>query len=115
MTGLRKQAIEGKVETLLLGILEAGPGYGYQLIQDLNARTSGLLALGEGTIYPVLHRMEKRGQVAASWRQAAGGRRRQVLPAHAARPQGAGPWTGGVVGTRGRDGCRGRHRAGHAG
>lgn len=77
MSGLRKQSIEGKVETLVLGLLEAGPGYGYQLIQDLNAKAGGLLELGEGTVYPVLHRMERRGDIAANWRQAESGRKRK--------------------------------------
>lgn len=77
MKKLGKQAMDGKVETLVLGVLESGPSYGYQLIQDLNARAAGMLALGEGTIYPVLHRMEKRGLIAATWREGQSGRRRK--------------------------------------
>lgn len=77
MAPLMKSALDGKVETLILGLLEAGPSYGYQLIQDLNASAAGLLELGEGTVYPVLHRMERRGLVAPNWREAESGRKRK--------------------------------------
>ena len=77
MVRLRKQALDGNVETLLLAILEAGPSYGYAIAKELNGRCQGILQLGEGTIYPVLHRLEEKKFVSARWRLAENGRQRK--------------------------------------
>lgn len=77
MTVLHKKALDGNVETLLLAILREGPSYGYEIIQTLNNRAAGLLRMGEGTAYPVLHRLEERGLIAARWTTAKTGRRRK--------------------------------------
>ncbi|HUW18078.1 MAG TPA: helix-turn-helix transcriptional regulator [Sedimentisphaerales bacterium] len=74
---LRKQMLDGNVQTMLLAILEAGPSYGYAIVKDLNTRAKGILQLGEGTIYPVLHRMEEKKLISASWRNAENGRERK--------------------------------------
>lgn len=74
---LKKQALDGNVETLLLTILESGPSYGYAIVKELNERAEGLLKLGEGTIYPVLHRLEEKKFIAAKWRSAETNRQRK--------------------------------------
>ncbi|MCC7204014.1 MAG: PadR family transcriptional regulator [Phycisphaeraceae bacterium] len=74
---LKKQTLDGNIETILLAILRDGPSYGYQIIQDINTRANGLLRLGEGTVYPVLHRLEEKGLLAATWRQGDTGRKRK--------------------------------------
>ena len=77
MTRLSKQTLDGNVEALLLAILESGPSYGYAIVKELNKRAEGILQLGEGTIYPVLHRMEDKKMIAAKWRLAENGRQRK--------------------------------------
>ncbi len=77
MGRLTKQSMDGNVETLLLAVLQDGPSYGYQIVQDLNARAAGLLAMGEGTVYPVLHRLERRELITATWRKGETGRQRK--------------------------------------
>jgi PadR family transcriptional regulator PadR len=77
MRNLKKQTLDGNVETLLLAVLEKGPSYGYAIVQDINERAQGLLEMGEGTIYPVLHRLEERDLIAATWRTAENGRQRK--------------------------------------
>ena len=74
---LSKKALDGNVETLLLAILQDGPSYGYLIVQELNQRAAGLLKTGEGTVYPVLHRMEERGLIQATWRDGETGRQRK--------------------------------------
>lgn len=74
---LTKRALDGNVETMMLSILREGPNYGYALIEALNERAPDLLSFGEGTIYPVLHRMERKGLVETSWSIADSGRRRK--------------------------------------
>ncbi|MEM8738473.1 MAG: helix-turn-helix transcriptional regulator [Planctomycetota bacterium] len=77
MSILKKSTLDGNIETLLLALLAESPGYGYQLVRDLNERADGLLKLGEGTVYPVLHRMEERGQIKAYWSESDTGRPRK--------------------------------------
>ena len=77
MRRINKQLLDGNVETLILAVLQAGPSYGYAIAKELNARSEGILALGEGTIYPVLHRLEQKGLLASKWRLADNGRRRK--------------------------------------
>jgi PadR family transcriptional regulator PadR len=77
MKRLRKQTLDGNVETLVLAVLEADPSYGYKIVKDLNERSNGILSLGEGTIYPVLHRLEKRKIVSSTQCLAKNGRRRK--------------------------------------
>ena len=77
MTRLSKQTLDGNVEALLLAILESGPSYGYAIVKELNERAEGILQLGEGTIYPVLHRMEDKKLITAKWRLAENGRQRK--------------------------------------
>lgn len=69
--------LDGNVETMLLAILEVGPSYGYAIVRELNERASGLLQMGEGTIYPVLHRLEEKDLISSKWRTAETGRERK--------------------------------------
>ncbi len=77
MKRLRKQMLDGNVETLVLTVLEAGPSYGYRIVKELTVRSEGILRLGEGTIYPVLYRLEERKIISAKWHLAENGRRRK--------------------------------------
>lgn len=67
MRKISKQTLDGNVETLLLAILQDGPSYGYAITKDLHTRADGILKLGEGTIYPVLHRLEEKKLISARW------------------------------------------------
>lgn len=69
--------MDGNVETFILSILDEGPSYGYAIVQDLKTRSEGLLELGEGTVYPVLYRMEKKELITAFWLEAENTRRRK--------------------------------------
>ena len=77
MKRLRKQTLDGNVETLVLAVLETGPSYGYKIVRELNERSEGILQLGEGTIYPVLYRLEEKKLISARWRLAENGRQRK--------------------------------------
>ena len=77
MKRLRKQTLDGNVETLVLSILEAGPSYGYAIVRELNERSGGILQLGEGTIYPVLYRLEEKKLISARWHLSENGRQRK--------------------------------------
>lgn len=73
---MRGQLLRGHLEALLLACLQQGAGHGYELMQRLHARSGGALDLPEGTIYPVLRRLEREGHVSSKWEEADGRRRR---------------------------------------
>ena len=58
---MRGELLKGHLDLILLAVLAQGPAYGYGLMRTLRDRTSGMLDLSEGTIYPVLHRLEQAG------------------------------------------------------
>src|ERR671925_1139113 len=64
MQDLRK----GSTALLVLHLLAEEPMYGFQLTEALRARTGGVLAFAEGMLYPMLHKLERAGFLAAEWR-----------------------------------------------
>ena len=62
-----QQLKKGVLEMLVLEAVCAGPTYGYELLGRLKDRSGGLFALKEGTLYPILYRLEDDGFIAASW------------------------------------------------
>lgn len=82
---LRKQDIDGTVETMLLSVLAGRSNYGYAIVKELNTKAGGLLKFGEGTVYPILHRMEEKGLIQASWEETESKRRRKY---YAVTPKG---------------------------
>ena len=72
-----KELIGASADLLVLGVLAKEPSYGYQIVKRLNDESDGLLAWQEGTIYPILHKLEKAGLVRAQWQDADTGRQRK--------------------------------------
>ena len=64
--GRRAQLLKGLGELALLKLLGDGPCYGLQILERLRAEAG--IDLAEGTIYPLLHRLEKAGLTKAEWR-----------------------------------------------
>jgi DNA-binding PadR family transcriptional regulator len=73
----RDVPVRGHLDLMLLAVLSAGPGHGYAVIERLRARSGGVFALPQGTIYPALHRLEQEGLV-SSQPAVVSGRRRRV-------------------------------------
>jgi len=62
---------------LVLAILTEGDSYGYAIIKRVSELSGGHLQWTDGMRYPVLHRLERQGHVAARWRVSDTGRRRK--------------------------------------
>ncbi len=62
---------------LVLGILAEGESYGYSILQRIAELSDGELEWSEGMLYPLLHRLERHGQIEARWIEAPTGRRRK--------------------------------------
>ncbi len=58
-----RELVKGNIEPLLLSLIGQQPMYGYQIIKELEKRSQGYFKFKEGTLYPVLHRLENAGLV----------------------------------------------------
>jgi PadR family transcriptional regulator, regulatory protein PadR len=57
----------GSIELIVLHLLSAGEAYGYEIVTKLTEQTNGSLEVTDGTLYPVLYRLERAGFVAVRW------------------------------------------------
>lgn len=58
---MKKESIKSSGQLLLLSLLQTKDMYGYQIIEALRIRSENIFDLKEGTLYPLLHRLEKQG------------------------------------------------------
>lgn len=73
---MKKKSID-HVQLLLLKLLAGEDMYGYQIILELARRSSNVFEMKEGTLYPVLHGMERKGYVESYEKAAPTGRMRR--------------------------------------
>jgi transcriptional regulator len=59
--------LRGTLDLLILKALSSGPAHGYGVARWIQQATGDVLAVGEGSLYPALHRLEERDWVEASW------------------------------------------------
>ena len=57
---------------LILRILLFGPAHGHQMAKHIQCTTVDVLQVEHGSLYPALHRLERRGWVASKWERAKG-------------------------------------------
>src|SRR5687767_3245835 len=74
---IRKELVAASAEPLILSLLSDGESYGYAIIQEIKARSQGELQWTDGMLYPVLHRMERKGWIKSRWGQSETGRKRK--------------------------------------
>ena len=74
---IRKELVAASAEPLILSLLARGESYGYAIIQEVKVRSSGQLNWTDGMLYPVLHRMERRGLIKSRWGESETGRKRK--------------------------------------
>lgn len=72
-----KELLKGSTSILILTLLEKEDMYGYQLTRELKERSDNTFDLKEGTLYPMLHSLEKADAVEAYWFNTDEGRRRK--------------------------------------
>ena len=72
-----KDLVAASTTPLVLAILAEGESYGYAIIKRVAELSGGHLQWTDGMLYPVLHRLERQGYVAAKWDTAETGRQRK--------------------------------------
>ena len=60
--------LQGTLDALILQTLCWGPQHGYGIMQMIRAHSSNVLQVETGSLYPALHRLERRKWIAASWK-----------------------------------------------
>lgn len=71
---MKKQFLQGTVEMVILEIIARKEMYGFQIVKELRATAPGCLGVGEGTVYPILLRLEDRGMIRGRWEKQSGRR-----------------------------------------
>jgi DNA-binding PadR family transcriptional regulator len=74
---MSKDLVAASATPLVLAILAEGDSYGYAIIKRVAELSGGHLQWTDGMLYPVLHRLERQGHVAAKWSAPENGRRRK--------------------------------------
>jgi DNA-binding PadR family transcriptional regulator len=72
-----KELVAASAEALVLSLLAKGESYGYAIIQEVKARSGDELQWSDGMLYPVLHRMERKGLIKSRWGESDTGRKRK--------------------------------------
>src|SRR3954464_12984822 len=80
---MKADALRGHLDALLLAVLDDEPRHGYAIIEALQERSGGALALPTGTVYPARRRLERAGLVESAW-STVGGRERRTYQLTAA-------------------------------
>lgn len=64
---IERELKRGSLELIVLHLLDPGEAYGYEIVSKLTTETNGALGVTDGTLYPVLYRLERGGFVAVRW------------------------------------------------
>jgi transcriptional regulator len=75
MTAPKPDLLPGTLDLLVLKTLLVGPLHGYAIAREIQRRSGDVLAVEEGSLYPALHRMERRGWIDAEWGQSESNRK----------------------------------------
>ena len=70
----RSDLLQGTLDMLILKIVALGPVHGYGISQRIQQVSREVLQVQQGSLYPALHRLEKRGWLAATWGESESGR-----------------------------------------
>ena len=65
--------LQGTLDLLVLKTVAAGPLHGYGIAQRILVTSKELLQVQQGSLYPALHRLERKGLLKAEWRETGNG------------------------------------------
>jgi transcriptional regulator len=66
----RIELLQGTLDMLILRTLLLGPAHGHQIARHIHQTTDHILQVEHGSLYPALHRLERKGWIAARWEPA---------------------------------------------
>ena len=72
-----KDLVAASSTPIVLAILARGESYGYEILQEVREASGGELEWTDGMLYPLLHRLERKGLIRSRWGSSESGRRRK--------------------------------------
>jgi PadR family transcriptional regulator PadR len=69
--------IQGTLDMLILRTLQLGPAHGHQIAKHIQRTTEEVLQVEHGSLYPALHRLERKGWLASKWETAGKDQKRE--------------------------------------
>src|SRR5436190_11463165 len=66
----RIELLRGTLDMLILRTLLFGPAHGHQIAKHIQRTTDDVLQVEHGSLYPALHRLERKGWLASNWEKA---------------------------------------------
>ena len=73
---MNKELLKGTTEVMILKMLDRAPSYGYEMIKNFEIMSNGTFKFKEGTLYPILHSLEKKKYIESYWDRQEGRRRK---------------------------------------
>ena len=70
--------LQGTLDLLILTTLSRDPMHGWGIAKRIQASSKDVLSVGQGSLYPALHRLEQQGWITASWQESEFGRSAKV-------------------------------------
>jgi PadR family transcriptional regulator, regulatory protein PadR len=74
MSATKSDLLQGTLDLLILKVVAMGPIHGYAISKRIQQITQDTLRIQQGSLYPALHKLEKRQWLQAAWREAESGR-----------------------------------------
>jgi transcriptional regulator len=68
------ELLRGTLDMLILRTLQVGPAHGHQIAKHIQRSTEAVLQIEHGSLYPALHRLERKGWLASKWESSDGER-----------------------------------------
>jgi len=67
MKEIQTDLLQGTLDLLVLKTLQTGPTHGWDIAQRIQHVSRDVLRVGQGSLYPALHRLEERGWISSEW------------------------------------------------
>lgn len=71
-----RELLKGSTNLLVLSVLENENMYGYEMIKKIKTKSENLFEFQEGTLYPILHKLEEKGFISSYWDEVSGKERK---------------------------------------
>lgn len=75
MPGKKGDLIPGTLDLMILKLLHLGPMHGYGIAETIERGTEHILSINQGSLYPALYRLKRRGLIRSEWRTSDNNRR----------------------------------------
>jgi PadR family transcriptional regulator PadR len=76
MGKVNKELLKGASDIIIMQALQKQPLYGYEIARQIREQSGDVFSMGEGTLYPILHKLESQGLLESFWEEYDGRKRK---------------------------------------